>query len=213
MRLLPTLTLLTLTTPSQRHLNFAAHEDDDLLFLHAEIIHKIEPRPPRLGLSPDYWTYRQAGTLSAYAQMAGVSNTWDENDLGVPDKDTPLYTLREREHISKGMRLFIGTVDDGSTSGTRYMRGPLISTLAFIIGQYNPERVNALNYVGGFGSWDFSGAVVGYIGYDSQRLVANLVPEDWEKKKRAFYTYAGFDGMACASDLYEVRLWSEYPRN
>ncbi|KAL4784406.1 hypothetical protein BJX76DRAFT_327609 [Aspergillus varians] len=259
---------------AERALNFVAHQDDDLLFINAEIIHDIdlgnEVRTVFLtagdaGLGADYWTNRQAGTMAAYAEMAGVSNDWEESDVGVPDKDIPLYTLRDRSEISiafmhipdgnndgsgfastgnesmeklwKGAIGAIGTVD---ASGTTYTRDELIETLTWVIDDYSPDFTNALNYIDDFGSVgdhsdhtssalfanqaaiesDFPGDVIGYIGYDSQNLPANLSPEDLQKKKDAFYAYGAYDvSAACADDAscagteYELWLQREYPRN
>ncbi|BCS21629.1 uncharacterized protein APUU_22061S [Aspergillus puulaauensis] len=268
--------LLVLTdslAAADRALNFAAHQDDDLLFINAQIIHDIDLQNEvrtvfvtagDAGNGPDYWTSRQAGTLAAYAEMAGVGNDWDESDLGVPGKVVSLYNLRNTdvsvaflhlpdgnndgsgfpatgnesmEKLWKGAIDSIGTVDE---SGSSYTYDELVDSLAWIINDYTPDRINALNYIDDFGAVgdhsdhtssalfanegainaeNFPGDVIGYIGYDSQTLEANLSAEDLQKKKDAFYTYAGFDSAACASDEacagteYELWLQREYPRN
>ncbi|KAL2817709.1 hypothetical protein BDW59DRAFT_165865 [Aspergillus cavernicola] len=274
--LITTIGLLSLVAgqddDSQRSLNIVAHQDDDLLFINPKTIQSISAgRGIRTvfltagdaGLGPDYWTSRQSGTMAAYAEMAGVSSDWEESDTGVPDKDIPLFTLRDRDDISVAFlhmpdgsadgngfastgnesleKLWkyeiatIGTVDE---SGTVYTRGDLISTLTWIIDDYEPDSLNAQNYLDDFGTGDhsdhtagalftneaaiestFPGYVIGYVGYESQDLPANVLGEDLEAKKAAFYTYGNYDSAVCTSDdscigtEYELWLQREYPRN
>ncbi|CBF84686.1 hypothetical protein AN8908.2 [Aspergillus nidulans FGSC A4] len=190
---LPTLLgALTLLTPafSANTLNIVAHPDDDLLFLNPDIQNDISSgfnvRTVYLtsgdaGQPYEYWTLRQAGLLTAYAQMAGVESIWDESDAGVAGKDIPVYTLRPKPEVSlafmhipdgsmdgngfpatgqesleklwKGAIARIRTVD---ASGTTYSRGELVETLRQIIDSFVPDSLNSLDYVHPYGSGDHS---------------------------------------------------------
>ncbi|KAL3455926.1 hypothetical protein BJX64DRAFT_297133 [Aspergillus heterothallicus] len=192
--LLATLSVATFATAT-RTLNIVAHQDDDLLFLNPTILHAIhagdEVQTVYLtagdaGLGPDYWTSRQAGALAAYAEMAGVSNAWDESDLGIDGKVIPQFTLREDDSISlafmhipdgngdgsgfastgnesleklwKGALGAIRTVED---SGTSYTRDELIGALAQVIDDYAPNAMNSLDYLHDFGTGDHSDHTAG----------------------------------------------------
>ncbi|KAL3478030.1 hypothetical protein BJX99DRAFT_245737 [Aspergillus californicus] len=215
------------------------------------------------GLESDYWMSRESGTLAAYAEMAGVSSEWEESQTGDLDKEIPLFTLKDRDDISvaflhlpdgsndgngfastgnesmeklwKDAIAAIGTVDG---SGTVYTRDDLIDTLAWIIDDYDPDYLNAQDYIDDFGMGDhsdhtagalfaneaaiasaFPGTVTGYIGYNSKDLPANVQGEDLEAKKAAFYVYSPYDSATCTSDEscsgteYELWIQREYPRN
>ncbi|KAL5334975.1 putative deacetylase LmbE-like domain-containing protein [Aspergillus crustosus] len=193
MKLSTTLTTLgLLLTPviSDNTLSIVAHPDDDFLFLNPDILHDIANgftvRTVYLtsgdaGQTSEYWTSRQAGALAAYAQMAGVDGVWEETDVGVPDKDIPLYTLRDNPNVSlaflhipdgsidgNGFPLTgqesleklwkdeiprIGTVDD---SGTSYSKQELIDTLEYIINDFDPDSLNSLDYLHDYGTGDHS---------------------------------------------------------
>ncbi|KAL2871415.1 GlcNAc-PI de-N-acetylase-domain-containing protein [Aspergillus lucknowensis] len=198
--LLPTiaLTLSTLTlTLADRNLYIVAHQDDDLLFLNPSLLHSIRDNHSiqtiyltagDAGLGPEYWTSRQTGALAAYAQMAGVSNTWDESGLEIPAGEIRLYTLRERaenpislafmhlpdgngdgsgfaatgnESLEKLWKGAIGTINTVDESGISYTREELISALASVIDRYGPDSVSAQDYVDAFGSGDHSDHTAG----------------------------------------------------
>ncbi|KAL3444363.1 putative deacetylase LmbE-like domain-containing protein [Aspergillus insuetus] len=186
------LTGVTLLAPvlADNTLNIVAHPDDDLLFINPDILHDIangfNVRTVYVtsgdgGNSWPFWTGRQAGALSAYAQMAGVESVWDESDIGVEDKDIPLYTLQGNPRVSlafmhipdgsidgngfpatgqesleklwKGAIARIRTVDE---SGTTYSKQELINTLTQIINDYAPDSVNSLDYLHDYGTGDHS---------------------------------------------------------
>ncbi|KAL4867821.1 hypothetical protein BDV12DRAFT_170633 [Aspergillus spectabilis] len=193
MKLYTTLTTLgLLLTPvlSDNTLSIVAHPDDDLLFLNPDILHDIANgftvrtvyvTSGDAGQTWPYWTSRQAGALAAYAQMAGVESVWEESDVGVPDKDIPLYILRNNPNVSlaflhipdgsidgNGFPLTgqesleklwkdeiarIRTVDD---SGTSYSKQELIDTLEYIINDFNPDSLNSLDYLHDYGTGDHS---------------------------------------------------------
>ncbi|KAL4802597.1 putative deacetylase LmbE-like domain-containing protein [Aspergillus unguis] len=181
--------LLLTTALCEKTLNIVAHPDDDLLFQNPDILHDIESgfsvrtvyvTSGDAGQSWEYWTLRQAGAMTAYAQMAGVESVWDESDAGVEGKDIPLYTLRNTDvslafmHIPDGSmdgdgfdltghesleKLWkdkiarIRTVDD---SGTTYSVPELVEALRFIIDDFKPDSLNSLDYVHAYGSGDHS---------------------------------------------------------
>ncbi|KAL5339525.1 hypothetical protein BJX70DRAFT_363899 [Aspergillus crustosus] len=178
-----------------RILNIVAHEDDDLLFLNPDILDHIAGGDDILtvfltagdaGLGPDYWTSRQAGSLAAYAEMAGVANAWAESDLGIPGKDIPLYTLDESNQITlaymhlpdgsgdgngfastgyqsleKLWKEAIGSISTVDESGTTYTRDRLVYTLSQIISEYGPDEVNTQDYINDFGTGDHSDHTAG----------------------------------------------------
>ncbi len=78
-----------------KSLNIVAHEDDDIIFMNPDILSDIQSgrcvetmfmtagdAGVRSG-SPTYWQYRENGALAAYAQMAGVTNSWSTESLTV----------------------------------------------------------------------------------------------------------------------------------
>ncbi|KAL2819844.1 putative deacetylase LmbE-like domain-containing protein [Aspergillus cavernicola] len=184
------LTLLITPVLSDNTLNIVAHPDDDLLFLNPTILHDFNTgftvRTVYLtsgdaGQPAPYWRSRQAGTLAAYAQMAGVENVWDESDMGVVEKDIPLYTLRDNNKVSVAfMRIPDGGLDGGgflatgeqsleqlwkgeisgiSTvdgSGVTYSKRELVSVLTEIINGFAPDSLNSLDYLHDYGNGDHS---------------------------------------------------------
>src|SRR5690348_13322199 len=74
-------------------LNFVAHPDDDLLFLSPDLLRAIQAggnvRTVYMtagdgGLhASSYWQDRESGVRAAYAEMAGVANSWTQSDAGV----------------------------------------------------------------------------------------------------------------------------------
>ncbi|KAJ0421403.1 hypothetical protein BJY00DRAFT_108606 [Aspergillus carlsbadensis] len=215
MRLLTFLTALATATlaSATRNLYIVAHQDDDLLFLNPSVQNAIQTGDTIQtiyltagdgGLGPDYWTSRQAGALAAYAEMAGVSNTWDEYDLGIEGKNIPKYTLHEDDSISlafmhipdgngdgsgfastgnesleklwKSAIPYIETVDD---SGTSYTRDELIATLAQVISDFAPDGVSAQDYIHAFGTGDHSDHTAGAL-FANQAAIASSFPSDVE---------------------------------
>ncbi|KAE8155324.1 hypothetical protein BDV25DRAFT_135072 [Aspergillus avenaceus] len=187
-------------------LNIVPHQDDDLLFMTPDLINEVrsgrEVRTVFLtagdaGNGENYWIGRQAGSLAAYAQMAGVANDWIEEDVGLEDYDIPLYTLTGKPQISlafmhmpdgnmdgsgfaatgyqslqklwEGSIDQIGTVDD---SGTTYDRDELLNVLATIIEQFGPDRINTLDFVNDVGQGDHSDHYTGAYFADSAAGIA-----------------------------------------
>jgi LmbE family N-acetylglucosaminyl deacetylase len=178
-------------------LNFVAHPDDDLLFLSPDLLHAIQAgRNVRTvyvtsgdsGLDALYWRDRESGVQAAYAEMAGVANSWIESDAGVAEHPIPVFTLTDQQNVSLAfMRLPDGDVNgagfasnghqslkdlwtgsiatieavDGSSTYTLSM---LTRTLSYLITSFQPKQVNTLNYRHAYGDRDHSDHhTVGYL--------------------------------------------------
>ena len=170
-------------------LNIVAHEDDDLLFLSPDLLHAIQGggkvrtifvTAGDAGNGSTYWTGRQNGMLAAYAQMAGVSNSWTQTDAGISGHPMPLYTLSAASAISLVfMHLPDGDVDGGGFSSTNdeslqrlwtgaistihaidgsssYTKSTLVSTLTAMMSAFQAASINTQDYVGTFGDGDHS---------------------------------------------------------
>ena len=123
---------------------------------------------------------RQNGMMAAYAEMAGVSNSWTQADAGVTGHPMPLYTLNAMSaislifmHLPDGnpngtgyastnfeslQMLWQGTIAtietvDGSSS---YTKSSLTSTLTGLISSFQPGSLNTQDFVGTFGDGDHS---------------------------------------------------------
>ena len=117
--------------PGIRDLYIVAHQDDDLLFMNPDLQDAIDaghtiktvfltaghndpattsaeavpPGSPRVGSSAPYYLEREAGSLAAYATMAGVSNRWTAKERDADEQETedgvPIeVSLVERPNIS-----------------------------------------------------------------------------------------------------------------
>ncbi len=170
-------------------LNIVAHEDDDLLFLSPDLLHAIQGggkvrtifvTAGDAGSGTSYWTGRQNGMLAAYAQMAGVSNSWTQADAGIAGHPMPLYTLSAASAVSLiFMHLPDGDVDGGGFSSTNdeslqelwqgsistihaidgsssYTKATLTSTLTAMMSAFGAASVNTQDFVGKFGDGDHS---------------------------------------------------------
>ena len=170
-------------------LNIVAHEDDDLLFLSPDLLHNIHGggkvrtifvTAGDAGSGTSYWTGRQNGMLAAYAQMAGVSNSWTQADAGIAGHPMPLYTLSAASAVSLiFMHLPDGDVDGGGFSSTNdeslqelwqgsistihaidgsssYTKATLTSTLTAMMSAFGATSVNTQDFVGKFGDGDHS---------------------------------------------------------
>ncbi|KAB8234024.1 GlcNAc-PI de-N-acetylase-domain-containing protein [Aspergillus alliaceus] len=196
------------------------------------------------GNGEGYWTGRQAGSLATYARIAKVDNDWEEGDAGIEGFDIPVYSLSAKPqielaflHIPDGnmdgsgfastgsvslQKLWeesidqIGTVD---ASGTTYTKDELLDVLVDIIENFDPDRINTLDYVNDVGSGDHSDHYTtgyfadhasqladnnanffGYMGYPVRSLSPNLDAATIADKKDIFYFYAGYDAGTCHSD-------------
>src|SRR5215208_2173372 len=96
------------TCPTGATMNIVAHPDDDLLFQSPDLLHDVQSGKCvrtvyiTAGERGDLNTLdmRESGVEAAYAQMAGVKNTWKKTDAGVSDHRMPLMTLSGRPTVS-----------------------------------------------------------------------------------------------------------------
>lgn len=102
-----------------RTINIVAHEDDDLLFLNPDIQHDIQNgRCVRTifvtagdaGSGSNYWMSRENGMRAAYANSAGVSNSWNNTTISILGHQAYLSTLQGNQNISL---LFLRLPDGG----------------------------------------------------------------------------------------------------
>lgn len=137
--------------------------------------------------------------------------------LRLPDGGYPDGVGTSRYRFQSLGKLWLGsdsniTAVDGSTS---YGKQDLIETLAALMNSFQPSFIAAHDFVNTFGDGDhmdhyaaakFSRAghnlyalphsFVGYLGYPSESLPANVSGELLAKKQTIFYTYGGFDSLA-----------------
>jgi LmbE family N-acetylglucosaminyl deacetylase len=201
-------------------MNIVAHQDDDLLFMSPTILAAI-----RNGLcvrtvyvtagdandSAPYWTSREEGVRAAYAQLAGVDNTWTTATAGIPGHPVPVQTLVGRRTISVAfMRLPDGALD--GTGGSRYgfeslqklyagvtntisavdrsssyTLPALRDTLLALMNSYRPDRISTLDFAGDYSDGDHSDHhTVAYVVLAAQQQYT--VP----------HTITGFEGYGIA---------------
>jgi len=174
----------TSTCPAGATLNVVAHPDDDLLFLSPDLLHDMQGgRCVRTVFvtagernDSDLMLSRESGMKAAYAQMAGVANSWTTTDAGVSGHPMPLVTLANRPSVSlvfmrlpEGFwgdggtsrdetlkNLWLGTVsqihaDDGSSA---YTTTSLTAALTSLMTAFRPDTIRTQDYVGTFGDGD-----------------------------------------------------------
>ena len=170
-------------------MNVVAHEDDDLLFLSPDLLHAVQGggkvRTVFVTASDDgqaasYWQSLEKGAQAAYAEMAGVADSWTQTDAGIAGHPMPLDTLNGNPNISLVfMRLPDGNLDgsgfasqgyqslqklwtgqissitavDGSSS---YTKSSLISTLTSLMTAFQPTQIHTQDYAGSYGDGDHS---------------------------------------------------------
>lgn len=175
--------------PAGTAMNVVAHQDDDLLFMSPMLISAI-----RGGLcvrtvyvtagdandSAAYWKSREAGVKAAYAQLAGVANTWSTADAGIAGHPIPVATLSGSANVSLAfMRLpdGVGGGTGGSTYGfeslqklysgvigtitavdksSSYTLSTLQGTLLALMYSYQPNQIATLDFASGYGAFDHS---------------------------------------------------------
>ena len=155
-------------------MQIVAHEDDDLLFQSPDLVQDVlAGRCVRTvfltagdaAKGETYWRGREAGSLAAYAQMAGVADRWSSSDAGLPDHAVRLMTLTDAPQVTvvfmrlpdgnrtgtgmfvhdhqSLMRLWqgyiptIGAVDGSAT----YTAASLTSTLSTLLAGFHPTTV------------------------------------------------------------------------
>ncbi|KAE8154883.1 GlcNAc-PI de-N-acetylase-domain-containing protein [Aspergillus avenaceus] len=191
-------------------------------------------------ISTGYWEQRQAGSQAAYAQMAAVDDAWIQTDAGIAGKNIPLFTLRDKPEISLAfLQLPDGNLNgDGfSTTGqvslqklwkreinriqavngsSSYTYEELLNTLVDFMHDFQPDRVNTLDYVNQYGDGDHSDhhtaayfvqiasgrcavthSLTGYTGYPIQKMDEDVFGDDLKAKQNVFFTYAAHDSKVC----------------
>jgi LmbE family N-acetylglucosaminyl deacetylase len=198
-------------------LNFVAHQDDDLLFLSPDLLHAMQAggnvRTVYLTAgdsgvhASSYWQDRESGARAAYAEMAGVANSWTQSDAGVLGHPIPVFTLTDQRNVSLAfMRLPDGGVYGsgfasngyqslqgvwtGSSAtieavdrSSSYTLSTLTSTLAYFIASFQPERINTLDYRRTYGDGDHSDHHT--VGYLTRTAMANC---------KSFVALIGYEG-------------------
>ena len=189
--------------PNGSTMAFVAHEDDSLLFLSPDLLHDIQAtRCVRTvfvtagddGQGPGYWLSREDGAEAAYAEMAGVADTWTQSDAGVSGHPMPLMTLVGDPQVSLVfMRLPDGDVDGSgfastgfeslqklyqgtisemtSVDGTSsYTKTGLTFALLSLMEAFTPDRIDTQDFAGTFGDGDHSDHhAVAYLTRDASR--------------------------------------------
>ena len=117
---------------------------------------------------------------AAYAQMAGVANSWTQSDAGVSGHPIPLFTLVGQPSISLVfMRLPDGNLDgsgfpsnnyqslqdlwtgtiptiDAVDKSSSYTKSSLEAVLVDLMTAFQPGQINTQDYVGTYGDGDHS---------------------------------------------------------
>ncbi len=110
--------------PVGKSLNVVAHEDDDLLFLNPAIqndiaagkcVETIYTTAGDGGMGSSYWMGREAGERAAYAEMAGVSNSWNTVSYSLLGHTVQLATLQSNPNVTL---MFMRLPDGGANNGT-----------------------------------------------------------------------------------------------
>jgi len=183
--------LLPRVTAASKIMNIVAHEDDDLLFLSPDLLHDVQDGKTvrtifiTAGDAADqvaggadqraiYWKARETGNRAAYAQMAGVANSWTESQITVNGHPLAEFTLDGTQISAINLRLPDGNPDgsgakahdyqsllklraaqipsidtvDGSTS---YTKADLLATVTALAEDFRPEVIRTQDYA----AWDF----------------------------------------------------------
>jgi LmbE family N-acetylglucosaminyl deacetylase len=106
-------------------MNIVAHQDDDLIFQNPDLLEAIAAgdcvrtvfvTAGDAGLGTAYWHAREEGSRAAYAQMAGVANTWTSSEPVVAGHTLHVSTLNGNPMLSEVyLRL-----PNGGPNGTGY---------------------------------------------------------------------------------------------
>src|SRR5215208_1332751 len=87
--------------PAGATMNIVAHPDDDLIFQSPDLLHDVKAGKCVRTVyvtagergDTDLMLTREAGIKAAYANMAGVANSWTTADAGISGHPMPLFTL------------------------------------------------------------------------------------------------------------------------
>jgi LmbE family N-acetylglucosaminyl deacetylase len=163
-----------------------AHTDDNLLFMNPRLQSEFDSErcvrtvfltAGDAGLEQSYWEGREAGMEAAYAEMAGVPDTWTAATVtrdghaialrtlaadprisilfmrlpdGAEGEGYPRYGNQSLEALWKSTEPTITAVDGSAT----YSRQELVATLSDLIDEYGPRQIWTQNYDERFGGID-----------------------------------------------------------
>lgn len=105
-------------------LQIVAHEDDDLYFMTPAVPAGIQSGEPSwtifltagdAGRVATYWLGREAGIRAAYAEMAGLPDSWSSQALNVEGRDLTAFRLNGSSFVVVFLRL-----PDGNPGGSGY---------------------------------------------------------------------------------------------
>ncbi len=165
-----------------------AHQDDSLLFQSPSLLQNIQSNgyvctvhltAGDNGFGESYWGDREAGMEAAYAQMAGVADSWTASTLTIGSHQIVLDTLTAQPNITLVfMRLPDGNNGDGTGTAmydyqslmqlwqdtestitavdgsTSYDLQDLIDTLAAMMNSFQPQLIATQDFVNTFGDGD-----------------------------------------------------------
>jgi LmbE family N-acetylglucosaminyl deacetylase len=231
-----------------------AHPDDSLIFQSPDLLQNIQNNINVFtvhvtagddGLGESYWANREAGIMTAYAQMADVTSAWTPSTLQVgthdivlntlnaapsvsiafmrlPDGGYPLgtgtamYDFQSLMQLAQGSQTTITTVD-GSTT---YTLVDLTNTIAAMMTAFQPQIIGTQDFINTYGDGDhmdhyavagivqaahqdYSAAhsLLGYEGYPTTNLAANVTGTLLSTKQSVFYSYGTFDYETCSSEM------------
>jgi LmbE family N-acetylglucosaminyl deacetylase len=202
-------------TTANSRMNIVAHQDDDLLFINpatdtdvaaGRCLTTVYLTAGDAGNdSSSYWQGREAGAMAAYAQMAGVPDSWHTSTLltasgrrvttvtlagrhirliflRLPSGSPHGYAIHDFECLSRLRDGSITTVQavDGSAA---YTGASLRSTLTGFMTVYHPSVVRTLDYTGSYRDGDHADHHnTAYYAYEAQQ------------KYRTPHTLLGFRG-------------------
>ena len=191
--------------------DLVAHPDDDLFFMNPAIVQGIAAggcsttvyvTSGDAGGEDSYYLGREAGVRAAYAQMAGVTNSWTTSRVTFAEKSVTratliarptvqLYYLRLPDGYVDGAgsvrsdfaslgQLDLGVAQDLRTLDTpvqTYSRAELVATLAGIITSAAPTTIRTLDQLGEYGNGDHSDHhAVGRLATEARAAAAPGVP-------------------------------------
>jgi hypothetical protein len=227
-------------------MDVVAHQDDDLLFLSPDLLHDIQAnRCVRTvyvtsGVSDgdaSYMEQRENGVKAAYAQMAGVANSWTTGDAGISGHPMPLVTLTGKPGISLVFmrlpqaewgapfnpnastlrNLWSGSITSVQAQGgtSTYTKTQLISTLSTLMTNFQPDTVRTQDYVGTLGDGDHDDHhTASYFARSAHLVYAGshtfIGYQDYETENRA-QNVTGADLTAKTNALYAYLNFDEGP--
>lgn len=134
------------TSCSGGAIQIIAHQDDDLLFQSPDILRDVDQgRCVRTvyvtagdsGYEDDYWQSRESGAEAAWAQAAGVSNSWTTSTISLAGKSVRMRTLKNAPNVSlifmrlpDGFPLGTGSAAQGYQSLYRLLTGAISKVTA-----------------------------------------------------------------------------------